>query len=105
MKIYRNILEKTRWHVSGSNIPIQLGVKTVNSPIGSSHFHRTMHEYFLVLEGKICLSLEGKDVELDKGDLLIIDPCESHAMISKSSDAKYVLLMPKAVPNDKVETG
>jgi AraC family transcriptional activator of pobA len=103
MKILRRILEKTGWHVRGIDMPIQLGVKSINSPIGRNHFHRTMHEYFLILEGKISLSIESRQIEINKGDLLIIDPGESHKITSKSPDAKYILLMPRAIPNDKVE--
>jgi quercetin dioxygenase-like cupin family protein len=103
LRLLRNILDKQGWHVSGDDIPIQLGIKFGLSSLGKPHIHRTMHEYFLILQGSISLSVNGKTISLNKGDLLIVDPNESHEMLSKSDDAHYLLLMPKAVQNDKVE--
>lgn len=62
-----------------------------------------MHEYFLVLKGSFEMSINGETVQAHEGDLLVIEPGEPHQMLAKSPDAHYVLLMPGAVPNDKVE--
>ena len=84
-------------------MPIQFAVKFGDSPKGNSHYHKSMHEYFLVLKGSIELSVNGEKLTVGEGDLLIVDPGEPHQMLAKSPNAQYVLLMPGPVPNDKVE--
>ena len=101
--MYRNLYEKPGWYMNDSNFPIQFGIHNCDIPIGPAHFHRTMHEYFFIIQGKVKLSVQGRHISLEKGDLLVINPGEVHEMVSRSSDAEYVLLLPAPVPNDKVE--
>ena len=52
-------------------------------PVGSSfqsHYHEDMQEAFLIIQGCATMTVDGKDVELDRGDLVIIAPREIHSM-------------------------
>lgn len=102
MELLKNVLNKEGWHITGTDLPIQLGVKFGNSSTGNAHLHKSMHEYFLVLLGEVKIKISNQVVTIQKGDLLIVNPGEPHEMISKSDDAYYILLMPKAVEDDKV---
>ena len=101
LKIKRGILGKSGWHVTG-DAPVQLAVKFGQEGLGPAHYHRTMSEYFFVLDGELWLTVGEEEVHLEQGDLLIVDPGEPHQMLRRSPDARYLLLMPKATPNDKV---
>lgn len=45
-----------------------------------SHYHPKQTEYFTVLEGEICVRINGKLRQLRKGEQLIITPKTVHAM-------------------------
>ncbi len=103
MKLLKSVLKSEGWYLTGYDVPIQLGVKVGNSYGGEPHLHKSMHEYFVILKGQISISVKEKTIKLNKGDLLIVEPGEPHEMISKSPDCQYLILMPKYVPNDKVD--
>jgi quercetin dioxygenase-like cupin family protein len=86
-----------------AGLPIQVGVKFGSSPFGKKHLHRTMGEYFLLLAGDLRLSVNGNVLEVAPGDLVAVEPGETHEVLQSSPDALLLLLMPPPVDNDKVE--
>ncbi len=67
-----------------------------------AHFHRTMHEYYYIIRGWLKILVDGKMVELEKDQLLVVEPGERHSINEASRDLLLMLLMPPPVPNDKV---
>ncbi|MCP5105353.1 MAG: cupin domain-containing protein [bacterium] len=61
-----------------------------------------MHEYFYVLPGNMTLSINGAAIEMNKDDLVIVEPGERHYIVEKSPDLLLLLMMPPPVPDDKV---
>ena len=103
MKIITRLLQKEGWHLAEAGMPIQVGVKSGSTPFGKKHLHKTMAEYFLLVAGSMKLSVAGQTLELEKGDLLVVEPGEKHEVLNCSPDALLLLLMPPAVAGDKVE--
>lgn len=103
MKVIRRLLLEEGWRLGDSGLPIQVGIKTGATPFGGRHAHRTMAEYFLLLEGALRLQVNGETVEMEKGDLVVAEPGEAHEVLQASADALLLLLMPPPVANDKVE--
>jgi quercetin dioxygenase-like cupin family protein len=103
MRMIRRLLEKEGWHLAEAGLPLQVGVKFGSSPFGKKHLHRTMGEYFLLLAGNLRLSVNGEVVEVAPGDLVAVEPGETHEVVHASPDALLLLLMPPPVDNDKVE--
>ncbi len=103
MRIIRKLLEKEGWHLAESALPIQVGVRYGSSPFGKRHLHKAMAEYFLLLEGELRLQVDGNVLEMKKGDLIVVEPGESHEVLHSSPAARLLLLMPPAVADDKVE--
>jgi quercetin dioxygenase-like cupin family protein len=62
-----------------------------------------MAEYFYLLEGKLRLRVDGRELEMNKGDLVVVEPGEAHQVVRASPDSLLLLLMPPDVPNDKEE--
>lgn len=91
------------WILNDSQYPIQIRILTHDQIHSQDHLHKTMHEYFYILEGELTISLNGNTIELKKDDLLVVDPGERHFVKEKSEDIRLFLIMPAPVPNDKVE--
>jgi quercetin dioxygenase-like cupin family protein len=103
MRMLRQLLQKEGWHLAESGLPIQVGVKFAASPFGKKHLHQTMAEYFLLVAGSMKISVAGQALEMEKGDLLVVEPGEKHEVLNCSPDALLLLLMPPALAGDKVE--
>ena len=103
MRIIPRLLQKEGWHLAEAGLPIQVGVKFGASPFGKRHLHKTMTEYFLLLEGELRLWVNEETMAMKKGDLLVVEPGEAHEIRDCSPDALLLLLMPPPVADDKVE--
>ena len=52
-------------------------------PIGKSfqaHYHEDMQEVFIILNGRVMMTVSGDADELSQGDAILIDPREIHEM-------------------------
>jgi len=97
MKIIPSVLRKEGWHLREAGWPIQVGVKSGATPFGHGHLHRTMAEYFLLLQGSLRLRVDDREIGMKQGDLVVIEPGEAHAVIHASRDSLLLLLMPPPV--------
>ncbi len=60
------------------------------------HFHAKI-EVFLLLDGKYEISVNGKAIEIEKGDIVFFDSYDVHAFKKKSAKSKGILIiLPKA---------
>jgi quercetin dioxygenase-like cupin family protein len=84
------------------SLPIQLRVMAGEEVQSIDHLHKTMHEYFYLLQGQMKISIDGMIYELQKDDLIVVEPGERHHIPEKSSDLVLLLLMPPPVPDDKI---
>ena len=103
MKLLRQLLSHEGWRLDEAGMPIQVGVKFGTSPFGKGHLHRTMAEYFLLVAGSMKISVAGQTLEIEKGDLLVVEPGEAHEVLGCSPDALLLLMMPPPVSGDKVD--
>ncbi|MFC2140847.1 cupin domain-containing protein [Acidobacteriota bacterium] len=104
MKVKKKIGSEKAWIFNDGSQPIQLRIMTSEEILSREHLHKTMHEYFYLLQGKMKISVDGNVVELAKDDLIVVEPGERHHIIEQSPDLLLMLLMPPPVPNDKVIT-
>lgn len=104
MRMLRQLLQKEGWHLAESGLPIQVGVKFGTSPFGKEHLHLAMFEYFLLVAGSMKLFAAGQTLEMETGDLLVVEPGEKHEVLECSPDALLLLMMPPPVAGDKVES-
>lgn len=103
MRMLRKLLQNEGWHLAEDGLPIQVGVKFGTSPFGKKHLHQTMAEYFLLIAGTMKISAAGQILEMSNGDLLLVEPGETHEVLNCSPDALLLLLMPPPLAGDKVE--
>jgi mannose-6-phosphate isomerase-like protein (cupin superfamily) len=104
MKIQEDLSESVDWIFNDCRYPIQIRIMGAHQiPIPSiKHLHKTMHEYFIILQGCLKISVDKRFIDLKKDDLLVVEPGETHKIINFSNDLKLMLLMPPPVANDKV---
>lgn len=103
MKAIAGLPAKEGWHLREGGFPIQLGIKSGATPFSGPHLHRTMAEYFYLLEGELRLRVGNEEIAMAKGDLVVVEPGETHEVLHATSDARILLLMPPEVPGDKEE--
>ncbi len=103
MKVIVNLAGREGWHLKESGLPVQVGIKSGATPFSGPHRHRTMAEYFYLLEGELRLRVDKRELEMKKGDLVVVEPGEAHQVVRASPDSLLLLLMPPDVPNDKME--
>jgi len=104
MVVKKRIRWEKTWIFNDGSQPIQLRIMASEEIRSIEHLHRTMHEYFYLLQGRMKISVEGNIVELAKDDLMVVEPGERHHIIEQSPDLLLLLLMPPPVPDDKVIT-
>lgn len=102
VKLKKNIGEEKGWIFNDGSVPIQLRVVVAEEIQRAEHLHKTMHEYFYVLRGNMKISIENEMIEMEKDDLVIVEPGERHYIVENSPDLLLLLLMPPPVPDDKV---
>jgi len=103
VKVKKKIGLEKQWIFNDGSQPIQVRIMSTEEIRSKEHFHKTMHEYFYLLQGRMKISVEGDVVELAKDDLIVVEPGERHHIIEQSADLLLMLLMPPPVPNDKVD--
>ena len=64
--------------------PISIGYAT--HAIDEPHRHTETTEVFLVASGNAIAVVEGTEVSIGAGDVLILDPGEAHTFVSASGD-------------------
>jgi len=65
-------------------------------PAGSSfrpHYHEDMEEIFIILTGRVEMTVDGTANELTPGDAIVISPGEVHTMTNlTANDLEYIVM-------------
>jgi mannose-6-phosphate isomerase-like protein (cupin superfamily) len=102
MIIKKDISREKDWLFGDGSQPFQLKIVQPGEVNPVTHYHKTMHEYFFLLQGTAVILVDGNNYELGKGDLLVVEPGETHKLADYSPDMELLLLMPPPAANDKV---
>jgi quercetin dioxygenase-like cupin family protein len=102
MIIKKNISKEKEWLFNDGNLPIQLKIVHPGEINPVDHYHKTMHEYFFLLQGTANIRVNGNTHALGQDDLLIVAPGETHRVVDYSPDMRLLLLMPPPAVDDKV---
>ena len=102
MEIQRKLSEQKKWVFKNNDMPVQLRVISAIEINPVEHLHKTMYEYFYVLQGKMTIMVEDQEFQLIQDDVMYAAPGERHKIRRMSEDLILLLLMPPHVPNDKV---
>ena len=66
------------------------------------HYHPNGYEYYFVIKGKILIKINNKEIELDKNELLIVEPGEIHAVQDVLQTCDVIIIRNEFKEQDKV---
>lgn len=91
-------------HWNGSPIEIAVtGVMMRVPPREAYHYH-DFHEYYVVLQGRATLHVEGRDVSLEAGSIVMVEPGERHRVTWVDPDAgvRWIVIKEHSTPDGKI---
>ncbi|MET0920017.1 MAG: cupin domain-containing protein [Acidimicrobiia bacterium] len=83
------------------DVPIALGYS--DRGVDEPHLHEHMFEAYLVARGTSSAVVAGERIELGVGDVLIVEPGESHTFVESSPDYLHFVVQAPFVSGDKRE--
>lgn len=106
MRIYQE--SESPWrcgHWNGS--PIEIGLTSgviTRIRAGEAYHYHDFHEYYVVLHGRATLCIEGNDVPLTAGIVVMVQPGERHRLtwIDPDAGAQWIVIKERSAPGSKI---
>jgi len=91
------------WNGSPIEIALTTGVMT-RIPAGEAYHYHDFHEYYVVLYGRATLCVEGEDVPLEAGIVVMVQPGERHRVVWIDPDAgtRWIVIKERSAPGSKI---
>ena len=80
-------------------MPVAVGFAGIG--VDESHVHDEMFEIYLVARGTSTAVVDGTMIELAAGDLLVVEPGESHTFTASSTDYLHYVVQAPFAQGDK----
>lgn len=80
-------------------MPIAIGYASTG--IDEPHVHAQATEIYIVARGTSEIRVEQETITLHAGDMIIVEPGETHTFLSNSPDYFHIVLHAPALGNDK----
>jgi mannose-6-phosphate isomerase-like protein (cupin superfamily) len=90
------------WFVGPWNSAVPVGIGWADRGVNDPHRHHQMHEIYLVARGRSVAVVQDQRVVLGAGDMLVVEPGESHTFIESSSDYLHFVIQAPFVEGDKI---
>ncbi len=106
MRIYEQSESPWRcghWNGSPIEIGLTMGVQR-GMRLGEVYHYHDFHEYYVVLHGRATLCVEGKNVPLTAGIVVMVQPGERHRVIWIDPDvgAQWIVVKERSTPDGKI---
>ena len=89
------------WHI-GLFRPELPAIGFANAGINEPHYHRELREVYLVARGSSRMVVNGEEIVLNAGDVIVVEPGEMHTFTWNSADYFHFVLHCPMVRGDKV---
>ena len=86
MRRERITREAKGWFAGPWDSGLGISVGFANQGVDEPHVHVRITEIYLVARGASSIRVERETVELESGDVLIIEPGEAHTFLASSDD-------------------
>ena len=73
-----------------------------NAGINEPHYHRELREVYLVARGSSRMLVDGEEIVLNMGDVIVVEPGEAHTFVWNSPDYFHFVLHCPMMKGDKV---
>lgn len=90
------------WFVGPWNSPVPIPVGYANAGIDEPHHHAQMFEIYLVAQGTSTAVVNRQAIQLQAGDMLVVEPGETHTFSHSSSDYFHFVIQTPFIPGDKI---
>jgi mannose-6-phosphate isomerase-like protein (cupin superfamily) len=81
------------------DVPVALGY--ADAVVDDPHVHQSMYEVYFVARGTSVAVVDGRQVDLRAGDLLLVEPGEAHTFVDGSDDYLHFVVQAPFVAGDK----
>ena len=89
------------WFLGPWNSAVPVAIGFSDRGVDDPHAHDEMCELYLVARGTSTAVVNGKVVALAAGDLLVVEPGETHTFTTSSDDYLHFVVQAPFVPGDK----
>ncbi len=105
MRVYQE--SESPWrcgHWNGSPLEIIVTNVVRSIPAGEAYHYHDFHEYYVVLHGKATLCVEGKDVAIAAGMVVMVQPGEQHRVtwIDPDEGVQWIVVKERSAPGSKI---
>ena len=73
-----------------------------NEGVDEPHLHEAMFEIYLVARGESTALVNEREVSLQAGDMLVLEPGEAHTFVESSEDYFHFVIQTPFIKGDKV---
>ena len=74
------------WYFGAWNSDQAISVGYANEGVDEPHYHQIMSEIYLIARGQAVMQVNDRTIEVEAGDVIIIEPGEAHTFIESSPD-------------------
>ncbi|MBO4207499.1 cupin domain-containing protein [Micromonospora echinofusca] len=92
------------WFVGPWNSSVPVAVGWADRGVDQPHRHDGMCEIYLVARGWSIAVVDGLEVPLAAGSMLVVEPGETHTFQASSPDYLHFVVQAPFVPGDRVAT-
>ena len=90
-------------HWNGSPLEIGVGGHLFAVPEDEVTHHHPYSEYYVVLEGSGVVEVEGKQVPLEAGSVVMVEAGERHSVVEVSPEGvKWIVIKERSEPGGKL---
>ncbi|GAB2992492.1 cupin domain-containing protein [Amycolatopsis acidiphila] len=93
------------WFVGPWNSLVPVVIGWADQGVNDPHRHDHMNEAYLVARGDSVAVVDGREVRLRAGDMLVVEPGESHTFIDSSDDYLHFVVQAPFIQGDKIVLG
>ena len=90
------------WFVGPWNSSVPIPVGFANAGVNEPHHHAQMFEIYLVAQGTSTAVVNQQSIRLQAGDMLVVEPGETHTFIQNSADYFHFVIQTPFVPGNKI---
>jgi quercetin dioxygenase-like cupin family protein len=101
MRLLRTRDDPKGWLAGPWESQLPIGIGYANQAIDEPHRHARTIEIFLIAEGSVTAVVDGEDVRLHAGDVLIVEPNEARSLRDATSTYRAFVLHVGGDGNDR----
>ena len=90
------------WYAGPWNSRLAVSLGYANEGIDDPHVHTQVTEVYLVARGRSIIRVGQESIDLEAGDVVVVEPGEPHTFVFSSPDYFHFVLHVPGLPGDEV---